>query len=157
MFAALRKLPIIFICENNGLACVTDIALRQPPVEIWRRASACGVASVRVDATDLEAVCGAMAEATARVRAHEGPMLLECMVERFAAHCEIPGIPPRRTGTAIASNDPITLMGGWVTEREKKDLVARIGDELERALAFARSSPFPTGLRPATSSAIGGR
>jgi TPP-dependent pyruvate/acetoin dehydrogenase alpha subunit len=148
MFAALRKLPIIFICENNGLACVTPIERRQPAVPIWQRAKACGVESWRVEAQDTEAVCLAMAEAVRRTRAGEGPILLECGIERFAAHCEIPGVPPRRTGLEIAPNDPLVLMSAWVTAAERTALIAQIRRELDQAVAFARSSPFPTELEP---------
>lgn len=147
MFSALHKLPIVFVCENNGLACETTISKRQPPVEIVERARAMGVFAVQVKLGDDEGLHAATETALSRARAGEGPSFIECIVRRFAAHCEIPGISPRPAAHLNAADDPVLRLGACLTPEEREAIVTDINVELESAIEFARNSPFPRSIR----------
>ncbi len=86
--AALHRLPVLFVCENNLYATCTPLAPRQPAAaaEIRRRGEPFGIPGVRVDGNDVLAVHEAAATAVARARKGEGPTLLECMTYRWKGH-----------------------------------------------------------------------
>ena len=84
--AALWKLPVLFICENNLYAMGTALARSESVVDIYRKASAYAVRSEAVDGMDVLAVNAAAARASAAVRTSGEPYLLECRTYRFRAH-----------------------------------------------------------------------
>src|SRR3989344_3227528 len=84
-FAALRKLPVIFFCENNFYSVQSPLDTRQPPREIYKWAASYGIDSVRVDGTNVLAVYEATREAVARARDGGGPTFIEAPVYRFRA------------------------------------------------------------------------
>lgn len=85
MAAALR-LPVLFVCENNGYSELTPIAAMVGEPELWRRAAAYGFTGHRVDGNDPAAVRPAVSDAAERARAGEGPALLELMTQRLVGH-----------------------------------------------------------------------
>jgi TPP-dependent pyruvate/acetoin dehydrogenase alpha subunit len=149
-FAALKKLPAIFVCENNLYASHMPIATRQPLGEIWRHAAPYGIPGVRIDGNDVVAVSDAVTSAVARARTGGGPSLIECMTYRWRGHVG----PSFDIDRGLRSQHELDE---WVArcpiERvaREHDLGAedraRIDAEVERevadAIAFARSSPFP--------------
>jgi len=84
--AALWKLPVLFVCENNLYAMGTRLERAQAQTDIARKAVALGVPADAVDGMDLLAVREAASTAVAAIRAGEGPRLLECRTYRFRAH-----------------------------------------------------------------------
>ena len=85
-FSALKKLPVVFLCENNFYSVQSPLATRQPPREIHRWAAAHHVPAVVVDGVNVLAVYEATKAAVERARAGEGPTFLEAPVYRLRAH-----------------------------------------------------------------------
>ena len=148
-FAALRRLPVVFVCENNEWAAFSPLAERQPHGEIHRRAAAYGVPGVLVDGNDVLAVHRAAAEAVRRARSGEGPTLLEFRTYRWLEHCGpnddvAYGLRGRADVDAWKARCPIEGARGFVGEVEARALRARVAAEIEAALAAARRAPWPT-------------
>ena len=84
--AALWKLPLLFVCENNGYAEFTSRAEHSNVARVSAFAAPYGIAAATIDGNDLPAVHAAAGEAVARLRRGEGPYLLECMTHRLSGH-----------------------------------------------------------------------
>lgn len=84
--AALWRLPVLFVCENNRYAMGTAIERWAAQTDLSRKAEAEGVPAVAVDGMDVDAVADAAAAAITRVRAGDGPRFLEAHTYRFRAH-----------------------------------------------------------------------
>lgn len=85
-FAALKRLPLIFFCENNFYSVQSPLFTRQPSRDIHQWAAAHGVESTQVDGTNVLAVYEAARQAVERARRGEGPTFIEAQVYRFRAH-----------------------------------------------------------------------
>src|SRR3990167_3794765 len=153
MFAALRKLPVIFIFENNGLATNTWIQYRQPGVPIYQRAAGFGISSVLVDGNDAIQVHQATQEAVNRAKAGEGPSFIECKTYRMLEHCG----PNNdialgfRTEAELASwkeKDPIQFLEKQVGTELSSKLRKQYQIDIDSALDEARNAAFPTHLFP---------
>jgi pyruvate dehydrogenase E1 component alpha subunit len=151
--AALWKLPVIYLCENNGFAVDTSIerAFAQP--EIAQKAPPFGVPGVAVDGTDVYAMYQATAEAVARARAGEGPTLIEAKARRWVGHHQADAQWYYRTREDVEENKhhcPIEAMRGVLVERGvlteeiEAAMTDEILDEIERATQFAYESDWPT-------------
>ncbi len=151
--AALWKLPIAFVCENNQYAANNAVAVQHPRIEIAAHAGAYDMPGVVVDGNDVLAVRAATTEAVARARRGEGPSLLECQTYRWHFHAMRAAIPPEtRPAGEIASwkaRDPLARFEHEVLERgvlsaaDITALRARVTADLDDAVAFAEASPFP--------------
>src|SRR6266852_2807162 len=84
--AALWKLPVIFLCENNRYAMGTSVHRALAQTEIWRFGQTYGIPSERVDGMDVLAVREAVARAVTRARQHKTPALLEADTYRYRGH-----------------------------------------------------------------------
>jgi 2-oxoisovalerate dehydrogenase E1 component len=84
--AGIHRLPVVFICENNGWAISVPLHLQMPVKSVAERAAAYGMPGVRVDGCDPIAVYHATREAAERARAGEGPTLIEAVVPRLGPH-----------------------------------------------------------------------
>src|SRR5262249_50622430 len=84
--AALWRVPLILICENNGYAISVPTSLSQCTPDISDRAAGFGIPAENVDGNDPLAVMGAVETAAARARAGEGPTLVECKTVRWERH-----------------------------------------------------------------------
>ncbi|MCK9188488.1 thiamine pyrophosphate-dependent enzyme [Acidithiobacillus sp.] len=107
--AALWKLPIFFVCENNHYQISTEIHRHSAITEVYKRACAYGIAAEKVDGMDIIAVHEAAKRALDRVRAGDGPQFLELETYRFRGHSMAdPGrYRPAAELTAYQANDPI--------------------------------------------------
>ncbi len=85
-FAALKKLPVVFFCENNFYSVQSPLSTRQPPRDIHRWAAGYGIASIVVDGTNVLDVYEATCEAVKRAQSGAGPTFIEAPVYRFRAH-----------------------------------------------------------------------
>ena len=150
--AAIWKLPVIFVCENNGYAQTTPSRYHCAAKDIADRSTAYNIPGFTVDGTDVFAVHEAAGEAIARARRGEGPSLLECKSFRFYGHFEGDNLS-YRTEEEKAKNqarDPIEtfkkriLDRGLLTEKEMADIDARAQQSIEAAVKFAEESPYPT-------------
>ena len=148
-FAGLRKLPLLFICENNLYATNTHVRDRQAQTEIWRHAERYGIPGRRLDGNDVVTVWQAAAEAVARARRGEGPSLLELETYRYFEHCGINedldlGYRTAEELSAWRARDPLASGRRLVSDKEAKEMEAEIAARIDRAFEQARSAPWPT-------------
>jgi len=143
--AAVWKLPLVWICENNGWAISVPIAEQSPTEDIADRAAAYGVPGVVVDGQDPMAVRAATEEAVARARAGEGPTLIEAKTLRVRGHFEGDKQSYRddlEDGLEVP-RDPLKLLRETVPAAEADRLDEAAREEAEAALAevLAMSGP----------------
>ena len=151
--AVLLRLPVVFVCENNGLA-VTSCADEMTPGGIEARAAGFGLASRSVDGMDVRAVHEAATDAMERARAGAGPSFIECRTVRYSVHNIAAGVVPRETRSAASleaarARDPIEGLAGeldrerlWM-QGERVGIDEEIERELDDAVEFAREGPRP--------------
>jgi 2-oxoisovalerate dehydrogenase E1 component len=149
-FAGLKKLPIIFVVENNQYAEWTPIKYHLPIKNIAERASSYGFPGVIVDGMDVLAVISAAEEAISRARTGEGPTLIECKTYRFRDHQEgFQDGRPREELSEWMRKDPVKTFENLVLEEGilSREDVAKINSELQAqiddAVRFGESSPWP--------------
>jgi pyruvate dehydrogenase E1 component alpha subunit len=153
-FAAVRKLPVIFVCENNLYSVYTHIRDRQPPRPIVTLPRAHGIPAEHLDGNDVEAVQKAAALAIARARKGGGPSFLLCDTYRWREHCgpnydnDI-GYRSEDEFQKWTTRDPIARLrerlnsaGAW-DERFARQTVEAIDREIADAFAAAEAAPFP--------------
>jgi pyruvate dehydrogenase E1 component alpha subunit len=151
--AALYKLPVVFVCENNLYASHMPLLERRVEDNIQRAADVHGMPGVRVDGNDAEAVYQAAATAVLRARRGEGPTLLECRTFRWRGHVgpswDIDvGVRRKDELDDWLARDPIPRLKGWlvsqgITVRELDAVDAAVHRSVDDAVRFARSSPHP--------------
>jgi TPP-dependent pyruvate/acetoin dehydrogenase alpha subunit len=149
--AAVMKLGVVFICENNGYAISTPASAHTGVKDIAVRAQGYGMPGVVVDGNDVLAVYEAAQEAYRRARSGEGPMLIECKTYRWLSHSER---DPRDLRPAAEIEEwkarcPIKRLGEHllasgaadhaVLDKIHDEIVAEVAD----AVAFAEQSPLP--------------
>jgi pyruvate dehydrogenase E1 component alpha subunit len=148
--AALWKLPVLFLCENNLYAMGTALARHQAQTNISLKAGGYGVASNAVDGMDVLAVETATKQAADAVRGGNGPFLLELRTYRFRAH-SMSDPDLYRTKEEIEQwkkRDPILLFQtrlrewGILTESDLARVEVEVGAEIEEAVRFAEVSPW---------------
>lgn len=153
--ASVMKLPCIFICENNLYSSHLDIGLRQPADSVARFAEANRIPTRVVDGNDVVAVGRAMAELVAAARAGDGPGFIEAVTFRWLGHVgpnEDIDVGVRRSPEEMAAwkgRDPVARL--WQALRADRDvpetmlgeLEESIQRDLDRAVAAARTAPFP--------------
>lgn len=153
-FAALKQLPVVFVCENNAYAAGSPLALRQPHPDVWRHAAGYGIPGVGLDGNDARAVFCAAAEAVARARAGQGPTLLDCKTYIWKGHvgpdCDCArGVRPFAELEAWMARCPLAMhrsrlfAEGIVAEAEYAARLAEIDARLDADIARARVAPFP--------------
>lgn len=143
--AALWKLPMMFVCENNGWSEFSPTA-RQFVANVRDLAAAFGIESERVDGNDAEAVALASARQVAALREGAGPRLIECLTRRVRGHYEGDPQKYRDDGDADPGSDPLArslvrLGKAGVGEVETEALAAEIEAEIEAAIEAARAAP----------------
>jgi len=149
--AAIWRLPVLFVCEDNGYAEFTDSSTMSRRESVSALGSAYGIAAAAVDGNDVEAVLAAAQDSVDACRSGEGPFLLEARTYRWQGHYE--GDPqnykPTEEAEAWLARDPLLLArsrieaGGLAVADELDAIVRDTEDRVQRAEEFARSSPFP--------------
>ena len=153
-FAALKKLPVIFFCENNFYSVQSPLATRQPQRDLRRWAEAHGMPAISADGVNVLAVYDAVSSAVSRARAGEGPTFVEVPVYRFRAHGGAgddskTGYRAEAERIAWEAVDPLHLFGEYLTRSGKLDanvvqkLEAEIAAEIAAAFELALASPNP--------------
>jgi len=149
--AAIWKLPVILVCENNLYSEMTPSHETTSVVETYQRAAAYGIPAVRVDGNDVEAMYAAVEEAATQARAGGGPTYIEAMTYRLWGH--MMGDPEvYRTKEEVAQaweNEPIVRLGNRLKGLGCSDAdLTRLDSEAEAiiadALQFAEASPAPS-------------
>ena len=154
-FAALKRLPMVFVCENNLYSCFSPLEVRQAPErDLLAIARANGIPAVAGDGNDVDVVHGLAVEAVQRARSGGGPTLLEFATYRWREHCGPnfdTDIPYRPDGEFQdwTGRDPVTayrarlVAGQHATEQALDAVEAEIAAEVDAAVRFAKESPFP--------------
>jgi 2-oxoisovalerate dehydrogenase E1 component alpha subunit len=151
-FAAVHRLPVVFVCENNGYAISVPLRLQAANAKIAERAAGYGMPGVAVDGTDVPACFEAARAAVARARAGEGPTLIEARIWRINSHTSEDNQSRYRTPEELAdaaTHDPIAHFEAWLASRGWLDAeaAARLRGELDReaseAADWAEGQPAP--------------
>ncbi len=148
--AATWKLPVVYVCENNGYGVSTAIGRVTNTDCISVRAKAYDIPGVTVDGTDPEAVYQAVSQAVERARAGEGPSLVECKTFRYQGHyCGDPAVyRPKEYMEEALSKDCIETLGKklaemGVAEAELEQIKEAAETEMSAAVEFAENSAYP--------------
>ena len=146
-FAALKSVPVLFVCEDNALSNVlrkqdhlfADIgAVAEHFMEVWR-----------ADGTDVLSVRAAAGEALAYIRASGKPALLWCPTKRWMKHqgVEVDDLPfnpvDRTKDCPIRKLEQVMLAKGLITQTGIDQLAGEIEAQIDAAIEYARQSPFP--------------
>jgi len=153
-FAALKKLPIVFFCENNFYSVQSPLHTRQPPRDIRTWAESHGMPAAAVDGVNVLAVNDAVASAVTRARAGSGPSFIEVALYRFRAHGGAGddskmGYRDEAERVAWEAVDPIELFGRYLSSKSLlddqtiADMERAIASEIAEAFEFALASPNP--------------
>jgi len=150
-FAAVLKLPLLIIVENNGWAYSTPVEKQMVNRDIAGRAKAYGFPGVTVDGNDVLAVYRATRAAADRARRGGGPTLIEAKTMRMKGHAEHDDARyvPKEILEKWRRKDPILRFDKYlrarklITVAEEAQLEARIEKEIREDTAFAESSPLP--------------
>ncbi len=151
-FAAVHRLPVVFVCENNSFAISVPIRLQMGNANVADRAAGYGIAGVTVDGTDVPAAYAACREAVARARRGEGPTLIDAKVWRINSHTSEDNQLKYRSKEELeeaARHDPITRFAGWLIERRwlTEDRAVEVQAECDReaseAADWAEQQPDP--------------
>jgi len=148
--ASVKRLPVVFVCENNLYAEFTPMADATAGADIAARAGAYAMPAATVDGNDLWAVRAAASDAVDRARAGEGPTLLECRTYRHYGHSKSDPATYRAEGELDRwrERDPLTLardrlLAEGVTEHEVAAVEQATTAELEQAVENALAAPYP--------------
>lgn len=150
-FAAVQRLPLVVICENNGYAYSTPTKKQTAVAHLVDKATAYGVPGVQADGNDVLAVYEVTKSAVARARAGHGPTLVELITFRRKGHAEHDN-QSYVTAAEIEAwekKDPLDryvrrLTGeGWASAAELEGIDARVRFELDRAVAECENDPLP--------------
>jgi 2-oxoisovalerate dehydrogenase E1 component alpha subunit len=151
-FAAVHRLPVVFVCENNSYAISVPIRLQMANPNVADRAAGYGIPGVTVDGTDVPACVAVCREAVDRARRGEGPTLIDAKIWRMNSHTSEDNQLKYRTKEEIADaseHDPIARFVAWLIERRwiADAEAARIREECDKeasdAADWAEQQPDP--------------
>src|SRR3989344_1982743 len=148
-FATLKKLPIIFICENNYYAIHTHQTQRQSNLNIWEKAQSYGIPSERIEGNDIFKIYEKISE-TVKVlrRGGTGPFFFECMTYRWREHVGPNddfhlGYRTEKEREPWVKNDQVQKLAALIDPKKRKKIETLIENEIKEAFEFAENSPFP--------------
>ncbi|MCJ8208230.1 pyruvate dehydrogenase (acetyl-transferring) E1 component subunit alpha [Mucilaginibacter sp. RS28] len=149
--ASLWKLPVIFVCENNGYAMGTSVERTTIETDIYKLGLPYGIPSSAVDGMDPVAVHTAMNEAVDRARRGDGPTFLEMRTYRYKGH-SMSDPQKYRTKEEVESykaKDPIEITKqtivkqGYADDKWFEEIEAKIKAQVDEAVKFSEESPWP--------------
>lgn len=150
-FSAIHKLPVVWVCENNGYAISVPLRL-QSAAPIVTRAAGYGMPGVEVDASDVPACYAAAREAVERARRGGGPTLIEARIQRINSHTSEDNQARYRPAAEIEEalrHDPVPRFEAWLAEQGwlSAEEAAAVHDECQREAAeaadWAEAQPDP--------------
>ncbi|MGH6614589.1 thiamine pyrophosphate-dependent dehydrogenase E1 component subunit alpha [Sphingomonas sp.] len=144
--AQLKRIPILFVCENNGWSEFSPTAT-QVTFTLEKLAAAYGIPYFGIDGSDVELVAECAAEIVGRIRRERGPVVLECSTTRIRGHYE--GDSQRYRNDAVPPVDPLAiartrLEAQGMADAELEGLEAEVRQAVKHAVDAARLSPEPT-------------
>ena len=151
-FAMLKKLPVIYVLENNKWSVCSHVSARQPGPNIFHHASQDLLMSAKINGNDAIAVYRTACESVSRARGGEGPSFIECDTYRISPHAgcaeqDTQGYRDQEEAIAWENRCPVEglkkalLEDNILTHREIVSMEKGITDEIEDAFAFAKASP----------------
>jgi len=152
--AALMKLPVVFVCENNLYSTHMHISSCLADTHIYKKAEASGLAGIKIDGNDVLKVFKAAGEAVSAARNGKGPALIECMTYRWRGHVgpnyDIDkGLRDKKElqhwmeQCPIIKIEKILFERDYISETEKSDIHIRVDEEIEEAIKFADEARSP--------------
>ena len=150
--AMMWKLPVVFICENNGYAMGTSVERTANHSDIWKLGLSYEMPCAPIDGMDPVAVAESVKEAVDRARKGDGPTFLEMKTYRFKGH-SMSDAQKYRTKDEVAEYqkiDPITKVlevikkNKWATDKEIQAIQDQVKATVKEAVDYAESSPFPS-------------
>lgn len=161
--AAIWRLPVLFVCENNQFATEVPFEYAAANPNVAQRGANYGMPGIQVDGNDVLAVHESAGEAITRARSGGGPTLLECLTYRTRPHAEGMGdftyrtreevdawkqrCPIERLRQKLRDDSPESWLE-WVTQLDAID--AEVQKLVEQAIAFADTSPWPDAVDAST-------
>jgi 2-oxoisovalerate dehydrogenase E1 component alpha subunit len=151
-FAAVHKLPVVFVCENNSYSISVPIRLQMANPNVAERAAGYGITGATVDGTDVPAIHKACREAVARARRGEGPTLIDAKIWRLNSHTSEDNQTKYRSKEELdeaARHDPIArfatwlLERGWLTLERAAEFQAECDRDASEAADWAEQQPDP--------------
>jgi len=150
--AMMWKLPVVFICENNGYAMGTSVERTANHSDIWKLGLSYEMPCAPIDGMDPVAVAESVKEAVDRARKGDGPTFLEMKTYRYKGH-SMSDAQKYRTKDEVAEYqkiDPITKVldmikkNKWATDKEIQAIQDQVKATVKEAVDYAESSPFPS-------------
>ena len=148
-FAALKELPLIFVCENNHYAIHTHQRLRQKVTDVCARVRAHGIPAERIEDGDVFKIRERVAAARQALREGKpGPFFFECLTYRWKEHVGPGedyhlGFRDRLEATPWIEGDELRRVAAFVAPADRARIEGEVEAEVAAAFAFAESSPFP--------------
>lgn len=154
-FASLKKLPVIFVCENNLYSSQSPLSVRQPKREIYLLAKAHGIEAYQEDGNDVIKVYEITKESIKNLKKGKCPIFLEFLTYRYREHCG----PNYDYDLGYRTKDEVEywqrlcplkklkkqMLGERIiSNTEIKEMARKIRNEIENAVSFAKASPFPS-------------
>jgi len=147
-FAALHKLPILFVCENNGYAIHSRQHVRQNKADICALVEAHGIEARRFETMDVEQLHTEARQTFASMRSGSGPKFWECQCYRWLEHVGpgedfTAGYRSRTEAQPWFDCDPLTVLAKSIAEDRRRQIDEEVELEIRDAFEFAERSPFP--------------
>jgi pyruvate dehydrogenase E1 component alpha subunit len=147
-FAALKRLPVLFVCENNGYAIHQPTHKRWANPALCERVRAFGLPARRIEGGDVLDIRRAAAAAAARIRAGQGPEFIECLTYRWRGHVGPEedfdaGYRDRDEAAAWESTDPVARLGATIGTDRRQVIDQEIEQRIADAVAYAEAAPIP--------------
>lgn len=147
-FAALKKLPILFVCENNGLAIHTPQNKRQATTQLCERVATYGIPTLQIPDGDIFTIRDSVNDALAHMRTGSGPAFIECATYRWLEH-----VGPRddhgdgyRDAAVFEQwkeKDQIARLANMLDEATRQQVQQEVSALIQNAEKFAENSPYP--------------
>ncbi|MEO5374023.1 MAG: thiamine pyrophosphate-dependent dehydrogenase E1 component subunit alpha [Alphaproteobacteria bacterium] len=147
-FASLHKLPVLFVCENNGYAIHSTLEPRWATRQLCARVETYGIPAHHVADGDLFRIRDLAGQAIAAMRQGGGPVFLECMTYRWREHVGPAedynaGYRSREELLPWQQRDTVATLGAMLDEALRVQIDAEVEARVADAVAFAEESPFP--------------
>jgi len=148
-FAALKALPIVFVCENNRYAIHTHQSKRQKLDNICERARGQGMPAEQIPNNDVQRIYECISESVGQLRAgSSGPFFFECLTYRLKEHVGPSddfqlGYRTREEADVWLRTDPIEQLRAHLDAAERRRIETEVEAEIKDAFAFAEQSPWP--------------
>lgn len=147
-FAALKKIPVLFVCENNQYAIHQPLSKRWATDRLCERVETYGIPAHRIADGNVAAIRDLAAAAIGRIRAGGGPEFIECDTYRWREHVGPgedydAGYRDRSALEGWQARDEVERLGGMLDQVTRARIDAEIESSIAEAVAFAESSPFP--------------